>query len=83
MYDIENKKAQEEILEMARSGAPWPYGDRTLTGKINSFTRKGTRFTEFAEELKTLRPDWFDKKAAKKRIRQRHFAKKKEMMNGT
>lgn len=81
MYDIENEKAHEEILELARSGAPWPYGDRTLTGKISSFTRKGTRFPEFAEELKTLRPDWFDKKAAKKRIRQRHFAKKKEMMN--
>lgn len=81
LRDHENKQAQEEILQMARNGAPWPYGDKTLRGKIKSFTRKSTKYPEFAEELKTLRPDWFDKKWHSQMARKRHFAKKKEMMN--
>ena len=81
LRDNENKQAQEEILKMARNGEPWPYEDKTLKGKILSFTRKGTKYPEFAEELKTLRPNWFDKKWHNQMARKRHFAKKKEIMN--
>lgn len=66
LYDItgpgaKNKETQELLFKLAKEGKDRPE-DKALTYALSSFTRKGTRYPEFAEAIKKLRPDWFDKK---------------------
>lgn len=75
LYDItgagaKNKETQELLFKLAKSGADRP-DEKSLSYALNNFTRKNTRYPEFAKEITKLRPDWFDKKLLAKRIRDR------------
>lgn len=66
LYDItgpgaKNKETQELLFNLAKTGADRPE-EKSLSYALASFTRKGTRYPEFAKEITKLRPDWFDKK---------------------
>jgi hypothetical protein len=81
-YDItgagsKNEEKQKNILILAKSGAEYPYGDRSITCAIGKFTGKNNRYPEFAKTLKKLRPDWFDKKLRYKETRKKFWSKKK------
>jgi hypothetical protein len=65
-YDItgpgaKNKETMEALFQLAKSGADRP-NDRSTNTSLNRFTGKNTRYPEFAEEIRKLRPEWFDQK---------------------
>jgi hypothetical protein len=66
LYDItgpgaKNKETQEFLFNLAKTGADRPE-EKHLIYSLSQFTNTTTRYPEFSEEIKKLRPDWFDKK---------------------
>ena len=74
MYDItgpgaKNEETMEQFYILAKNGADRP--TNALASSLAKLAGKNTRYPEFAEEIRRLRPDWFDKKAIRKDIMDR------------
>jgi hypothetical protein len=64
-YDItgpgaKNEETMEQFYILAKNGADRP--TNALASSLARLAGKNTRYPEFAEEIRKLRPDWFDKK---------------------
>jgi hypothetical protein len=64
-YDItgpgaKNEETMEQFYILAKNGADRP--TNALASSLAKLAGKNTRYPEFAEEIRRLRPDWFDKK---------------------
>ena len=77
-YGAKNKDTMTKLLEMAKNGEDRPSGG--LTYALHKFTHKKTRYPDFAKEIKTLRPDWFDQKEMAKQRRIRFIVKRKKLI---
>jgi hypothetical protein len=69
LYDItgpgaKNEETMEQFYILAKNGADRP--TNALASSLAKLAGKNTRYPEFAEEIRRLRPDWFDKKAIRK-----------------
>ena len=74
LYDItgpgaKNEETMEQFYILAKNGADRP--TNALASSLAKLAGKNTRYPEFAEEIRRLRPDWFDKKAIRKDIMDR------------
>lgn len=56
----QNAKAQEKLMKLATSGKARPTG--ALSYSLTGFTRKNSKYPDFNEKIRKIRPDWFDQK---------------------
>ena len=59
-YNAKNEETMEQFYILAKNGADRP--TNALASSLAKLAGKNTRYPEFAEEIRRLRPDWFDKK---------------------
>jgi len=58
------KENRKQLLELAKSGADKPGRDSRLYASFHNHTMQSLRHTDFNEQLRALRPDWFIDKVA-------------------
>jgi hypothetical protein len=71
-----NESKQKELIKLAEQGEERPQG--AMSYVLLGFTKINTKYPDFNKKIRMMRPDWFDRKLLRRKIRQRHFAKKRK-----
>ena len=77
--DVKNKDSMNKFLEMAKNGEDRP-SDPALNYSLTRLTAKNTKYPKWTKQIKSIRPDWFDKKILGRNRRLKFIENKRKLM---